>query len=79
MNTWVTSAPTRDNIHVYYHNIQTSTLNMKHLYEGETDVYIDNPGYMTKMADMPIYVKIPLKIFSGTGGPISTKLSMKHR
>ena len=31
---------------------------------------------MTKMAAMPIYGK-PLKIF-GTGGPISTKLGMKH-
>ena len=35
---------------------------------------------MTKMAAMPIYVKNPSKIFfSRTGGPISTKLGMKHR
>ena len=34
---------------------------------------------MTKMADMPIYGKNPSKIFfSGTGGPISRKLGMKH-
>ena len=34
---------------------------------------------MTKMAAMPIYGKNPSKIFSRTGGPISTKLDMKHR
>ena len=36
---------------------------------------------MTKMAAMPIYgKKNPSKIFfSRTGGPISTKLGMKHR
>ena len=34
---------------------------------------------MTKMAAMPIYGKNPSKIFSGTSGPISTKLGMKHR
>ena len=35
---------------------------------------------MTKMAATPIYGKNPSKIFfSGTGGPISTKLGMKHR
>ena len=28
---------------------------------------------------MPIYGKNPLKIFSGTGWPISTKLGMCHR
>ena len=31
---------------------------------------------MTKMAAMPIYGKNPLKIFSGTGRPISMKLGM---
>ena len=31
---------------------------------------------MTKMAVMPIYGKNPSETFSGTGGPISTKLSM---
>ena len=42
-------------------------------------MYINNPGHVTKMADMPIYGKGPLKIFSsGTGGLISKKLSMKH-
>ena len=53
---------------------------MKHLWEGGTNVYINNPGHMTKMAAMPIYGKNPSKIFfSGTTGPISTKLVMKHR
>ena len=34
---------------------------------------------MTKMAAMPIYSKNPSKIFfSGTGGPISKKLGVKH-
>ena len=33
---------------------------------------------MTKMAIMLIYGKIPSKIFSGTGRPISTKLGMYH-
>ena len=52
---------------------------MKHLWEGGTNVYIKNPGHMTKMAAMPIYGKNPSKIFfSGTTGPISTKLGMKH-
>ena len=52
---------------------------MKHLWEGGTNVYINNPGHMTKMAAMPIYGKNPSKIFfSGTTGLISTKLSMKH-
>ena len=38
-----------------------------------------NPGHMTKMAAMSVYSKIPSKIFfSGTSGPISTKLGMKH-
>ena len=40
---------------------------------------INNPGHMTKMAAMPIYGKIPSKIFfSITGGLISKKLGMKH-
>ena len=52
---------------------------MKHLWEGGTNVYINNPGHMTKMAAMPIYGKNPSKIFfSGTTGPISTKHGMKH-
>ena len=41
---------------------------------------INNQGHMTKMATMPIYGINPSKIFfSGTGGPISKKLGMKHR
>ena len=53
---------------------------MKHLWEGETNVFINNPGHMTKIAAMPIYGKNPSKFFfSGTTGPISTRLGMKHR
>ena len=36
-------------------------------------------GHMTKMAATPIYGKNPSNIFSGTGGPIFTKLGMEHR
>ena len=84
MDTWCTSAPPRGNIHVYYHNIQTSCLvkakfYMKHLKELGINVYINYLGHVTKMAAMPIYGKNPSKIFSGTGLPISTKLGMKHR
>ena len=51
----------------------------KHLWEGGINVFINNPGHMTKMAAMPIYGKNPSKFFfSGTTGPISTKLGMKH-
>ena len=39
---------------------------------------MNGPGRMTKMAAMPVYGKNHKKIFSGTGGPISTKLGMKH-
>ena len=53
---------------------------MKHLWEGGTNVFINNPGHMTKMAAMPIYGKNPSKFFfSGTTGPISRKLGIKHR
>ena len=52
---------------------------MKHLWEGGINVFINTPGHMTKMAAMPIYVKTPSKFISGTTGPISTKLGMKHR
>ena len=40
-------------------------------------MFINNPGHMTKMAVMPIYGK--KFFFSGTTGPISTKLDMKHQ
>ena len=42
-------------------------------------IYQHDAGHMTKMAATPIYGKNPSKIFSGTGGPISTKLCMLHR
>ena len=36
-------------------------------------------GHMTKMTATPIYGKNPSKtFFSGTSGPISTKLDMEH-
>ena len=45
-----------------------------------TKVCSRHPGHMTKMAATLIYGKNLSKIFfSGTGGPISTKLSMYHR
>ena len=52
---------------------------MKHLWEGGTNVFINNLGHMTKMATTPIYGKNPSKFFSRTAGPISKKLGMKHR
>ena len=36
-------------------------------------------GHMAKMAAMPIYGKNHSKIFTGTGGSISTKLGIKHQ
>ena len=36
-------------------------------------------GHMSKMTAMSIYGKNPSKIFSDTGGPISTKRGMLHR
>ena len=42
-------------------------------------MHINNPGHMTEMAAMPIYGKNNSKIFfSGTGGPILTKLGLKY-
>ena len=42
-------------------------------------MFINNPGHMTKMAAMSIYGKNSSKFFfSGTTGPISTKLGMMH-
>ena len=49
-------------------------------WEGRTKVCINGPGHMTKMAATPIYGKNPSKIFfSGTDGPIFTKLGMYYR
>ena len=74
--------PPWGSIHVYFHDLQTSSP-LKPLGQSKpnfvTNVYINNPGHMTKMATMPIYGKNPSKIFCGTGGPISKKLGMKHR
>ena len=35
----------------------------RQLWEGEINVFINNPGHMTKLAAMPIYGKNPLKFF----------------
>ena len=49
----------------------------KHLYEGGTNVIINIPGHMTKMATMPIYGKNPSKIFfTGTAEPFATEIDM---
>ena len=39
-------------------------------------IWWHDAGHMTKMATTPVCGKNPSKIFSGTGGPISTKLGM---
>ena len=49
------------------------------LWEGRTKICSRHLGHMTKMAATPIYGKTPSKIFSGIGGPISTKLGMYYR
>ena len=42
-------------------------------------MFINNLGHITKMATTPIYGKNHSKLFfSGTTGPISKKLGMKH-
>ena len=43
---------------------------------GEMNVCSRHLGHMTKMAATPIYGKNPSKLFSRTGGPISTKHGM---
>ena len=43
---------------------------------GGTEFCSWHVGHMTKMVAMSINGKNPSKIFSGTGGPISTKLGM---
>ena len=43
-------------------------------------IHLHNAGHMTKMAAMPIYVKITLEIFfPGTTGLILMKLGTKHQ
>ena len=52
---------------------------VNHLYDGGTNVYINNLGHMTKMAAMPIYGKNPSNIFfSETNKLTSMKLGVKH-
>ena len=45
---------------------------------GGTKVCSGGLGHMTKMAATPIYGKNPLKIFSGTKGPMTLGLGMQH-
>ena len=50
---------------------------MKAFRYNEMKINEYDAGHMTKMAAMSIYGKNPPKIFfSGTGGPISSKLGM---
>ena len=52
-------------------------LHVEHPLERGTKFYINGLGHITKMAAMPIYGKNHKTIFfSGTGGPISTKIGM---
>ena len=46
---------------------------------GESKFCSRHLCHMTKMAATPIYVKTLQIFFSGTSGPISTKLCMNHR
>ena len=49
-------------------------------WDGETKVYSNGTGHMTKMAAMPIYGKNLKKIFvSGTKRSVTLKLGMQHR
>ena len=49
---------------------------MKALRYKEMKIWWHDAGHMTKMAAQLIYGKNPLKIFFGTGRPISMKLGM---
>ena len=49
-------------------------------WDGETKIYSNGPGHMTKMAAMPIYGNNLTKtFFSGTKRPMTMKLGMQHR
>ena len=52
---------------------------MKTPYNKLAKIYANCSGHMTKMADMSIYGKNPLKIFSRTKRPMTLGLGMKHR
>ena len=48
--------------------------------DGATKCCSNDPGHMTKMAAMPIYMVNTLKIFfSRTKGPMTLKLGMQHQ
>ena len=52
---------------------------MESPWDGETKVYSNCPGHMTKLAAMPIYDKNIKKIFfSKTKRPMTFKLDMQH-
>ena len=48
-------------------------------WDGGTKVCSNIPGHVTKMAVIPIYGKIPLKIFYETNRSMTFKLGMQHR
>ena len=52
-------------------------LHMEPLWDKGTEVYLNGPGHMTKMAAMPMYGQNHSKIFfSRTSGPIALKVGM---
>ena len=46
---------------------------MEPLWHGGTNVCLNGPGHITKMAAMPIYGKNLKKIFTGTKAPMTLK------
>ena len=72
----------RLSVHIFKHLLLRNRLaNQAKFYveppwEGGTEVYINGPGHMTKMAATPIYNKNPSIIFFRTDGPIFTKIGM---
>ena len=82
----------RDNIHVYYHSIQTPSPLKPFLFGNQSQILYyasagrgnqcvyKNSGHMTKMAVMPIYVKNALQIFfTGTSGLTAKLLKQGYR
>ena len=53
---------------------------MESPWDGETKIYSNGPGHMTKMAAMPIYGNnLKKNFFSGTKRPMTIKLGMQHQ
>ena len=54
--------------------------NMEFQWDGETKVYSNDPGHVTKMAAMPIYDKFPLEIFFSETSRLTTfELGIQHQ